>query len=242
MAPVRRSNRARKPREYWDPTNSPPHRRQPRRQPPAFPIYTEPTKPTKDLGTQLPEDLGIYLPEDLSTQLDEGLSNDEDLSDNEGLDDEGLDDEDLSNDEGLDDEGLSDDEGLNDEGLSDDKGLDDEGLSDDEGLDDKGLSNDEGLSKTLSRQLHEGLDIQLPYQPRFPPKNRVGKPKNLPEDPDPVKLFQLFFTIKEIENIVKEINQRAANIDWKSPNWKPLTVTETYRYLGCLIYIGFQLG
>src|SRR5438034_6851033 len=60
MAPIRRSNRARKPRDYWDPTNSPPHQRQP----PAFIIYTEP-----------PEDLGSEL---FHKDLDPGLS-DKDL-------------------------------------------------------------------------------------------------------------------------------------------------------------------
>src|SRR5205809_7422836 len=60
MAPIRRSNRARKPRDYWDPTNSSPHQRQP----PAFIIYTEP-----------PEDLGSEL---FHKDLDPGLS-DKDL-------------------------------------------------------------------------------------------------------------------------------------------------------------------
>ena len=44
-------------------------------------------------------------------------------------------------------------------------------------------------------------------QPQFLPKDRVGKPQNLPEDPDPVKLFQLFFTVKGIRNIVKQTKQ-----------------------------------
>jgi len=65
------SNRVPKPRDYWDPTISPPRRRQPA----AFTIYTE---PPEDLSTQL---------SDLSTQLYEGLIkgpntqlSDEDLS------------------------------------------------------------------------------------------------------------------------------------------------------------------
>ena len=41
------------------------------------------------------------------------------------------------------------------------------------------------------------------YQPLFLSKDRAGKPQNLPENPDPVKLFQLFFPVKEIKNIVK---------------------------------------
>ena len=96
----------------------------------------------------------------------------------------------------------------------------------------KGLTEDEALS----RQLYEGLP---PYQPQFPPKNRAGRPQNLPEDPNPLKLFQLFFTVKEMENIVKQTNQRAAYIDFKR-SWKPLTIIEAYRYLGCLIYMAIQ--
>ena len=68
MAPIRRSNRARKPRDYWDPTNSPPHRRQP----PAFTIYTE---SSEDLDSELSdEDLNSELDEDLSLKLDKNLS------------------------------------------------------------------------------------------------------------------------------------------------------------------------
>src|SRR5215471_12378308 len=40
MAPIRRSNRVPKPRDYWDPTISPPRRRQA----PAFTIYTDPSE------------------------------------------------------------------------------------------------------------------------------------------------------------------------------------------------------
>src|SRR5436189_2982266 len=104
-----------------------------------------------------------------------------------------------------------------------------------------GLSDDEGVSEILSRQLHEGLNAQLSdnqlYQPQFLPKDRAGKPQDLPENPDALKLFQLFFPVKEIENIVKQTNYRAGYIDWKD-FWKPLTVTEAYCYLGCLVYIG----
>jgi hypothetical protein len=39
--------------------------------------------------------------------------------------------------------------------------------------------------------------------------------------------------------MVKQTNERAAYIDFKRP-WVPLTVTEAYRYLGCLIYMGVQ--
>jgi hypothetical protein len=61
----------------------------------------------------------------------------------------------------------------------------------------------------------------------------------MPEDTRPVKLFQLFFTVKTMEIIVKQTNQRAAHIGFKHP-WEPLTVQEAYRYLGCLIYMGAQ--
>ena len=187
MAPIRRSNRARKPRDYWDPTNSPQHRRQP----PAFTIYTEPPEDLgselsdEDLGSELSDkDLGSELSdEDLSSELDEDLSNELD--------------EDLSN------------------------------------------ELDEDLSEHLSRQLHEGLGVDPPYQPPFLPKDRAGKPQNLPEDPDPLKLFQLFFSVKEIENIVKQTNQQAAYMNFKHP-WKSLTITEIYYYLGYLVYMGVQ--
>ena len=79
MPPIRQSNRAPKSRVYWDPTNSPPHRRQPS----AFTIYTE---PPEDLGSELShEDLGPELSDkDLGSELshedlDPELS-DEDLS------------------------------------------------------------------------------------------------------------------------------------------------------------------
>src|SRR5216117_359233 len=219
MAPIRRSSRARKPRDYWDPTNSPPHRRQP----PAFTIYTE---PPEDLGPELSdEDLGSELSdEDLGLEL-----SDEDLGSELSNEDPGseLSDEDLGpelSDEDLDSELSHEDLGpeLSDEDLSPEL--------------------DEDLSKLLSRQLHEGLDVDpshSSYQPQFLPKDRAGKSQNLSEDPDPLKLFQLFFPVKEIENIVKQTNQQAAYIAFKR-SWKPLTVTETYCYLGCLVYMGVQ--
>src|SRR5436190_19905635 len=194
MAPVRRSNRARKPRDYWDPTNSPPHRMQS----PAFTIYTDPPEDLgselsdEDLGSELSDkDLGSELDEDLSSELDEDLSSelDEDLSSEL--------DEDLS------------------------------------------PELDEDLSKLLSRQLHEDLDVNSSYQPQFLSKDRADKSQNLLEDSDSLKLFQLFFSVKEIENIVKQINQQAAYIVFKH-SWKPLTVTEIYCYLGCLVYMGVQ--
>src|SRR5947207_4585821 len=77
------------------------------------------------------------------------------------------------------------------------------------------------------------------YQPQFLSKDRAGRSQNMPENITPVKLFQLFFTVKEIENIIKQTNQQAIYIDFKS-FWRPLTVTEAYHYLGCLVYIGLQ--
>src|SRR5439155_6486559 len=77
------------------------------------------------------------------------------------------------------------------------------------------------------------------YQSQFLSKDRTDKSQNLSEDSDLLKLFQLFFSVKEIENIVKQINQQAAYIDFKR-SWKPLTVTKTYHYLGCLVYMAVQ--
>src|SRR5205809_1137919 len=159
MPSIRRSNRARKPKVYWEPP--PPTRR--RRQP-AFIIHADPSEdqPTpEDLGTQSPEDLGTQSPEDLDTQFPEDPdSQPEDLdSQPEDLDMEPAEDQ--------------------------------------------------------------------PYQPQFLPKNRAGKPQNLSEDSNPLKLFQLFFTVKEMKNIVKQTNQRAAYTSFDTP-WMPLTVTEAY--------------
>ena len=50
------------------------------------------------------------------------------------------------------------------------------------------------------------IQPEAPYQPHFLPENRAGKPQNLPKDTEPIKLFQLFFTIKEVENIVNQTN------------------------------------
>ena len=45
------------------------------------------------------------------------------------------------------------------------------------------------------------------YQSQFLSKNRADKSQNFPEDSNSLKLFQLFFTIKEMKNIVKQTNQ-----------------------------------
>src|SRR5947207_5830562 len=165
MAPIRRSNRARKPRDYWDPTNSPPHQRQP----PAFIIYTE---PPEDLGSELShKDLGPGLSdEDLGSELSH-----EDLGSK-------LSDKDLGSE------------------------LFDEDLGSELSEKDLSLELDKDLSKLLSRQLHEDLDVNSSYQLQFLSKDRADKFQNLSEDSDFLKLFQLFFSVKEIENIIEQIN------------------------------------
>src|SRR5437667_324638 len=45
------------------------------------------------------------------------------------------------------------------------------------------------------------------YQSQFLSKDRADRSQNIPENITSVKLFQLFFTVKEIENIVKQTNQ-----------------------------------
>ena len=155
MPPIRRSNRARKPKVHWEPP--PPARRPPTRkqQPPLFTIHAD---PPEDLTTQLHEG----LIKGLSPQLSE-----EDLSDTLSLQ---LSDEDLSN----------------------------------------ALSiqlSDKDLSKVLNVQLYKDLGVNLSYQSQFLSKDRADKSQNLSEDSTSVKLFQLFFTVKEIKNIVKQINQ-----------------------------------
>src|SRR5213592_690354 len=231
MASIRRSNRASKRKIYWEPSIDPPRKRQPprRQQPPPFTIHAD---PPEDLSTQLHEGLTEGLIEGLSPQL-----SDEDLSDTLSPQ---LSDEDLSDtlSPRLSDEDLSDalSPQLYDEDLSDYLSqLSDEDLS-------QALSTqlfDKDLSDALSAQLYEGLGVDPSYQPQFLPEDRAGKPQNLPEDSNSVKLFQLFFTVKEIKNIVKQINQQAVCINFKYL-WKFLTVTEIYCYLECLVYIGVQ--
>jgi hypothetical protein len=212
MAPIRRSNRVPKPRDYWDPTNSPSHQRHSL----VFIIYTESSEHLSTHSEHLE-----YPTEDLTEDLTEGLI--------EGLSTE-FSDKDLSFE--LSDEDLSPelDEDLSPE-LDEDLSLElDEDLS---------LKLNKDLSKHLTRQLHEDLDMNLLYQPQFLSKDRAGKSQNLFKDSDSLKLFQLFFSVKEIENIVEQINQQAAYIDFKHL-WKPLTVTEIYHYLECLVYMRIQ--
>ena len=51
--------------------------------------------------------------------------------------------------------------------------------------------------------------MNLLYQSQFLFKDRTNKSQNLSENSDSLKLFQLFFSVKEIENIVEQINQQA---------------------------------
>ena len=218
MPPIRRSNRARKPKVHWEPPS--PARRLPTRKQQS-PLFTIHTNPPEDLSTQLHEDLTKGLIEGLSPQL-----SDEDLSDTLSPQ---LSDEDLSDalSPRLSDEDLSDalspqlyDEDLSDylSQLSDDSlsQLSDEDLSDalSSQLSDEDLSNalstqlsDDDLSKALNAQLYKDLDVDSSYQSQFLSKDRADKFQNLSEDSTSVKLFQLFFTIEEIKNIVKQINQ-----------------------------------
>ncbi len=77
------------------------------------------------------------------------------------------------------------------------------------------------------------------YQSQFLSKDRADRFQNLSESAKPVKLFQLFFTVKEIKNIVKQTNQWAAYMIFKS-FWILITVTEIYHYLEYLIYMRVQ--
>src|SRR5204862_4509537 len=97
-------------------------------------------------------------------------------------------------------------------------------------------------SEDLDLESAEDSDTSLEdhsYQSQFLSKDRAGRSQNLSESVKPVKLFQLFFTVKEIKNIVKQTNQQAAYMIFKS-FWVSITVTEVYHYLGCLIYMRVQ--
>ena len=97
---------------------------------------------------------------------------------------------------------------------SEDLGMESEDLdmeSEDLGMKFKDLDME---SEDLDMQFSEDLDMEpedldtqsvedQPYQPQFLSKNRAGKPQNLSEDSNSLKLFQLFFTVKEMKNIVK---------------------------------------
>src|SRR5947207_7542812 len=84
MPPIRQSNRARKPKVYWE---SPPPTH--RRRQPAFTIHADPSEdqPTpEDLGMQSPEDLGMES-EDLGMESEDLGMESEDL----GMESEHLD-------------------------------------------------------------------------------------------------------------------------------------------------------
>ena len=60
-------------------------------------------------------------------------------------------------------------------------------------------------------QFFKDLDMQPAenqlYQLQFLSKNKTDKFQNFFEDSNSFKLFQLFFTIKKMKNIVKQTNQ-----------------------------------
>ena len=174
-----------------------------------------------------------YNSEHLTEHLTEGLTEGLTKGLIEGLDDE-LSDDDLSTEFSDEDPDRDCDEDPNwgpDE--DPDKGPDE---GSDKGPDE---GPDEYFNKDPGTQLYNSLSEYLSTQPRFPPKNRAGKPQNLSENSSSLKLFQLFFSVKEIENIVKQINSQATHIDFMQP-WKSLTITEAYHYLECLVYTGIQ--
>ena len=190
MASIWQSNRAHKPRVYWNPTITSLHQTC-RTQAPAFTIYTE----FKDLNIQLSEQLSTQLYEDLIKDLDFKHAEALDFKSNEDLDSKLNEDLDTEPDEDLD-------------------------TKPDENLD---IKPDENQS----------------YQSQFLSKNKVDKFQNLSEDSDSLKLFQLFFSVKEIENIVKQTNQWAVYMNFKH-FWKSLTVIKIYHYLRCLVYMRVQ--
>ncbi len=215
MPPIRQSNRAHKPKVYWEPP-PPTHRR---RQP-AFTIHanlSEDQPIPEDLGTQSPEDLGTQSSKDLDTQFPEDLD-----SQPEDLDSQPEEDLDMQ---------FSDDLDSQPEDLdSQPKDLD----SQPEDLDLQ-LKDLDSQPKDLDMKSAEDQS----YQSQFLSKNRADKSQNLSEDSNSLKLFQLFFTVKEMKNIVKQTNQQTAYTSFDTP-WMPLTVTEAYHYLGCLVYMGIQ--
>jgi len=64
-------------------------------------------------------------------------------------------------------------------------------------------------------------------------EDRPGQPQNILRGSTPLELFQLFFTEKDITVLIEQSNPRAL-----SRGYKPLTMLEFYRYLGCLIHMG----
>src|SRR6266480_4168935 len=99
------------------------------------------------------------------------------------------------------------------------------------------------MSEDLDMQFLKDLDTQpaenQSYQSQFLSKNRADKFQNFSEDSNSLKLFQLFFTVKEMKNIVKQTNQQTTYTSFDT-SWMPLTVTKAYHYLGCLVYMRIQ--
>ncbi|KAN0067075.1 hypothetical protein V8E54_014861 [Elaphomyces granulatus] len=67
------------------------------------------------------------------------------------------------------------------------------------------------------------------YNPPVSVEDRPGKPQNVPPRSTPLQLFQLFFTVEDIAILIEQTNPRA-----RARGFRPLTVGEFYRYLGCL--------
>ena len=71
------------------------------------------------------------------------------------------------------------------------------------------------------------------YNPPVSVEDRLGEPQNVPPRSTPLQLFRLFFTVEDIAILIEQSNPRA-----RARGFRPLTVGEFYRYLGCLVYMG----
>ena len=65
-------------------------------------------------------------------------------------------------------------------------------------------------------------------------RSKIGQPQNVPPGSTPLQLFQLFFAVKDIAVSIEQSNPRAIR-----KGFRPLTVGEFYRYIGCPVYITF---
>src|SRR6266487_3316943 len=150
------------------------------------PAFTIHADPSEDQPTL--KDLGTQFPEDLDMQFPEDLGTQfpEDL-DSEPAEDSDSESEDLD----------SESEDLNLE------------LKDLVSQPEDPDSQPEDLDSDTSLEDHS-------YQPQFLSKDRAGRSHNLSEDTKSVKLFQLFFTVKEMKNIIKQTNQQAAYTNFET--------------------------
>ncbi|RPB07015.1 hypothetical protein P167DRAFT_579723 [Morchella conica CCBAS932] len=88
----------------------------------------------------------------------------------------------------------------------------------------------------------------LPLPPEFdffesPPPPHSAKPclpSYMPADPSPLELFQLFFSVEILEEIVKNTNEYAEIKRGDTPGrpWFDLTVPELKMFIGVKIYMG----